>query len=482
MKIINMFKEMKLLNLLIITSCMLLLFSYNLYVNVIITILLFLLAIIIKTENLLYLFLLLSFFDDVLVLDWLGGSVSRIIIIIVLIRASLYIFREKCFINYKYILILLFFAMSVIVSFFTNYFSFECITIFLNVLALLLLLIVEENKNEKSETILRKIFSTILVSSVFACFFGLIHLNFLEESLSNFSVYRFNGTYEPNFMCFYIDIAIICLLGLQKYLNRLFFSIILGILVLFAGLTLSVTGILCLSIIFIVYFVHVRFNIEKVKKIVFPAFISVLAFFIINFVTPKINYFISSYWCADSAITENIGNVTVDEDTLNDSNENVAIEDNNANIDSEPNVEENKSGFEVRSEELADSFMEGDLDRLTSGRLPLAKAFLESSLRRNAFEFLFGNGPTTKMLFTNFFYKENYSHNSYMDILYNFGIVGFVIFVLFALKTLKGDKLFNKTISSEMSWYLKLLRVIVLIFGLSLSMYTKKMVLLLFFI
>ena len=93
----------------------------------------------------------------------------------------------------------------------------------------------------------------------------------------------------------------------------------------------------------------------------------------------------------------------------------------------------------------------------------------------------FGNGPTTKELFTNFFFKKNYSHNSYLDLLYNFGLIGVVVIITYISINIKSNQfLTNYNVLKEYNKWLKLIKIVILIYGLSLSLYTKRMVLLFF--
>ena len=491
-------QKIPLLHLLFYILILLLFFLYNDYVDLFIGIVIICCSIFIKLNNLMYLYLLLSFFDDVLILKYLGGSISRIILIVIILRSLYYIIKEKYEIDKKYISICLFFLISVIVSCISKTFTLECITIFINVFALVCLLIIMKNEKIETQQILTNIFQTILLSVCFACIYGIIHFNFLNEELSTLNILRFSGTYEPNFMCFYIDMAIISLLALSEQMNKYLYYILFSFLILFAGLTLSVTGIICLAIILLYYIVHKKFNKKEFIKVFIPSLIALLLFTPMNYLVS--NMFNLSKITNEITIIENsIENPEANQENNTENNGNTLSSDNNtdnsipeenasSNISEENASSENestteeKNSFEIRGEELKNDFFNGNWDKLTSGRLPLAKRFLEASFDRNIFQVLLGNGPTTKMLFTNFFYDYNYSHNSYMDLLYNFGIIGFILAIWFIINTIKNNYVFGNQVCNEYSWFIRALRILIILFGFGLSMYTKKMCLLILFI
>lgn len=486
MKFINKINLLSLKEMIFILGVILSFFSYSQYLDYVVTLIILLLAIFINIENLLYLYLCLSFFDDVLILDVLGGSISRIILFVLMIRSIFYLLKNKVFITKKYLSIIFFFLISVFVSIFLKKFTFECFTIFLNVLTLILLLVVTKHFESSKNQILENLFITVVVSVLFACFFGIIHNNYLlEEISSSLKIYRFSGTYEPNFMCLYIDMAIVALFSLRNKINEKKYYFLLILFIVFAGMTLSVTGLMCLFIVMICYFYQIRENKKDIIKVILSGVLAIIFFIPINYLISQIDTLrLHEVPNIQNEINQEISNSNSSEQETNQHqmidnyiDEN-SIDASNEDVNQADDIAE--SSFVVRINQLITDFSNGNFDQLTSGRLPLFKTFVCASFDRNIIEVLFGNGPTTKMLFTNFFYDYNYSHNTYADLLYNFGVIGFALVMCFIVNMFKQKQIYvsNKNYSNG----LFLMRILVLCMALGLSMYTKKMCLLFLFL
>ena len=94
---------------------------------------------------------------------------------------------------------------------------------------------------------------------------------------------------------------------------------------------------------------------------------------------------------------------------------------------------------------------------------------------------LFGNGLTDKKVFCPFFNKDCYSHNSYLDFLYNFGIIGFVLTCGYLFYKTKNNYFLSKNIiDSKYFTNIKIIRIMLLMYALSLTLYTKRMFLIFF--
>lgn len=118
---------------------------------------------------------------------------------------------------------------------------------------------------------------------------------------------------------------------------------------------------------------------------------------------------------------------------------------------------------------------------MTSGRTALIREFYNESMNRNWISVLFGNGPDTKTIHSEFFGREKYSHNTYIDFLFNFGIVGFIIIISYIFnKLIKGNFLYLE--DNLMRRNVKIVRFICILSALSLSLYSKRLFLLIFLI
>ena len=128
-----------------------------------------------------------------------------------------------------------------------------------------------------------------------------------------------------------------------------------------------------------------------------------------------------------------------------------------------------------RLKRIKELIYNGELDKITSGRLPLLKSFVKESFNRPVFSILFGNGLTIKKVFCNFFNKLCFSHNSFADFIYNFGIVGFFLILFYFFYKIKKNHFLGMDITeTKYSSNIKIIRIMLLIYALSLSLYTKQ--------
>ena len=79
---------------------------------------------------------------------------------------------------------------------------------------------------------------------------------------------------------------------------------------------------------------------------------------------------------------------------------------------------------------------------MTSGRLPIYRSFLKASFTRDLKEIVFGNGLSDEQLYCDFFGREKEAHNSYLNCLYNFGIIGFILVIVWDCSCDKKEHLF----------------------------------------
>lgn len=462
--------------------CSVICFGLNNYLDVIFVAFWSFLALKLNVKKMLYLFIFLSFFDDVFIVDILKGSANRVILLIILIKLLFLIIKKikEIKILRKDVLIILFFLISVLVGFFYSGFNFESITIFLNITVFVMFSIMLRDENKKD--IFFNLMKVILCAVIFSCLFGLLRWNFMNEITGEVSIIRFKGTYEPNFMCFYIDLAFLSALMLKEKLGKFVNYTIAVFLVACAGLTVSVTGILTLAMIFIIYLWINKTHFKSTfTYLFFIGFGAIIVFGGIQLGSRAVNNFTNMNNSSNNVIYEENGSEKNDKkeenNVIEDSSSDEQINENNPNNESETE----NNGIGERASELLSFIENKDLDKLTSGRLPLAREFISKSFDRPLIEVLIGNGPTTKMLFTNFFYKENYSHNSYLDLLYNFGIIGFLFSIFFIYKiTSKNYFLGEINCLGEYNKALKFFRLVILIYAFALSLYTKRMVLLFF--
>ena len=142
-----------------------------------------------------------------------------------------------------------------------------------------------------------------------------------------------------------------------------------------------------------------------------------------------------------------------------------------------------ESGIHARIRRIINQLENGKIDDLTSGRTALVRTFFKASFNRPILEILFGNNPINKKVYCDFFDRECFSHNSYMDCLYNFGIVGFGVIIGFLLyRTIKNIYVNTNITDCKYSKNIKIIRIMLLMCAVALTLYTKRMFLILFLI
>ena len=445
-----------------------------------------------NTENSLYIYIFLSFFDEVLQNKYLGGSISRIFMVVIATKLFLNIIKNKIRPNKTEIGILCFFIFSFIIGLITyKTISSEVVIILFNIFIFVLFSMnIKLNGVEEVDKFIEKLFFTIVIAVLNSIAYGLLNNLFLKEIDGTNIVYRFKGTYEPNFMSLFINLGIIALLAIKgKKIQKKLSYILCAIMVNANIMTVSMTGLATLVFILILYFIFNRENFkEEIKDIGIITILIILIFTGIQFYKKALDD-IKNIKLEEHSISSTIDK-TSQENILKDEKEELPMSSTMENANQEQSLQENtkdeieennKGNFEKRIEFLQEILKKGDVDRFTSGRLPLIKTFMKASLNRPVINILFGNDATTKELFSDYFGRNKYSHNSYIDILYDFGIIGFIISISYVFYITKKDLyLKNYLIDSEYKNAIKLIRIMLLIFSFALSLYTKRMLLVFF--
>lgn len=449
-----------------------------------------------KNEDVLCIYLYLSFFDEVLIWDKINGSISRIFMIIIFIKCFTYIIKNRVKPTKYHIGLVTFILISGIIGIYTNGISIELITTVLNIIIFVILsMTIKINDKSEIDIIIEKICYTIVIAVFNSVLYGLITNSFYREIEGKKIVYRFMGTYEPNFMCMYINLAILSLLTVKEKINSKIYYVVFSVLINSAILTVSLTGLGTLSVCILLYLIMNRKNLkEELKNIVIIIIISIIIMGGYNFIKFNIindqedvgeetQYINQSIETMDNreysySIIENEKN---EEENNNDNSaiNEINVIENSQEITSEmesSDIDKNKSQIIIRAERIFKLIINGDFDTLTSGRIPLVKTFIKESINRPVLNILLGNGPTVKTLYCSFFEKNCYSHNSYVDCIYNFGIIGFLIIMIYIFRKTKKNMYLNNDITdSKYCNSIKLTRIMLLMYALALTLYTKRM-------
>ena len=461
--IISIFKKNAFFRLLFELSIATLLFNVNIYLGIALFAIVIIEIIFSKNnENLLYAFVFTFFNDEILIVPWMGGSISRIIMAVVILKLIIHIIKNRIKPNKVQIGIMLFFVISCLVG--LNAIKEEAI-ILCNFLTFVLFSMVIKLKKNQLDKFIYKLFVTIIVGVSCGALYGILNVNFMEYNQGDKVIYRFNGSYEPNFMCLYLNVAILSLLSIRDKVKRICYYLVLSFLLLLVVLTVSFTGIAVLLASLFVYFIVFR---KKWKTVIMDylivAIITLLLFMglrVVKYESVILNYKVSNNMVTSKLpIKDTKKDVVVDDDVIDIQN---TIYSDNTIIDRI-----------IRSYKYLQA---GKIDELTSGRTALIRDFVSASFNRPIFNILFGNNPISKKVYSSFFDHDCYSHNSYLDLLYNFGVVGFIIIISFVLyKLIKNNFLGMNIKNSLYSLNIKVVRIMILLYIFTLSMYTHRII------
>lgn len=413
-------------------------------------------------EDTLLIYLFLSFFDEVLISDILKGSISRVIMVIIIIKSIIFIIKNKVKPNKYHIGISIFFVLSFIVGIITyKTISLEVLITMANILVFVMFsMCINIRDSEEKNKLVKKILLTIVFATLGSILYGICTNNFLLEYEGEKISYRFKGTYEPNFMSLYINLGIVSLLFLKEDIKYKWF-VILSFAIMFNAIiaTVSMTGLIAMAMIFVLYVIMQRKKIRyEIKDRAIIALITILIFGVIK-------------------VIPNTGVLNSDNNSKTENNISVEITNNENN----KNDENSGSGLINRLVFLKQKVIEGDWDRISSGRIPLIREFVGGSFNRPIGNILFGNDMTVKALYTRYLGGAECSHCSYIDFLYNFGIIGFLIIGGYIFIVTKKNIFMGQDISnSKHKNVIKFIRILLLIYAITLSLYTKRMILIFF--
>ena len=466
-KIFNELKNNSFKRIMIELSLLVVLFNINLYIGIaLLSIVLFEIIICKDYKNLLYIFLFLSFNDEILKLDILRGSISRIVMILIILKIAIKILKERIKPTSSEICVIIFFAISTIIGIIKMDSIVSSLISLLNIVVIVLFsIILKEKKKENIEQFIEKICYVIVISVLCGTFYGLLAGNFLGYMQGSEMVYRFNGSYEPNFMCMYINLAILSLITIKNKINKILYFVLVAFFININILTASMTGLLSLFVSLVAYF----FMFIKERKIIIKntliiAIIGILIFGVFKVLKPSYN---KNFIEGEHRI---INKVESEQDELESREklEDVDVEDD---------------AIAYRFKRINKLLEDGKIDEMTSGRTALIRTFIKASFKRPLINILFGNGITDKKIYTKFFGRKCLAHNSYADFLYNFGIVGFLLVIKYIFsKTIKNTFLSTNIINTMYCKNIKVIRILLLIYAFTLSFYTKRMFLIFFLI
>ena len=473
-KILDTLKTNQFVRILIELILLIMLFNVHVILGGILTSIILLEIILTKdNKNLLFIYLFLSFFDEVLIWEPIKGSISRIIMVTIILKLSIFILKNKIKPNKYQIGIAIFFIISFIVGIITyKGISLEVLIILANITTFLMLSMSINPKNdEEMDQFIKQLLLIIVWASLISIVYGMVTNNFLLEYEGEKASFRFKGTYEPNFMSMFVNLGIASLLFLKEDIKHRWYAYLgLAIMINANIATISITGLAVLGVILLIYVIMQRKQIRTQWK----EWLIIILLTVILFSVVKLASNINIQLVKNGPKIEN--NQTTDIVVEEPKIENNIVQD-------EPNKIENNNSILNRISFLIQKLFDGDWDRISSGRFPLMRTFWQAAFNRPIGNILFGNDMTTKILYTDYLGAAECSHCSYIDFLYNFGLIGFIVVNGYLLIITKRNIFLGRDVSnSKYRNVILLIRILLLIHMIALSMYTKRMVLTFFLI
>ena len=411
----------------------------NLYLNIISVVLLVGILSILNLEETLIASVFLFFFEKVTIIPFLGGSINRIVIGIGILRILYTYFKKKPKINKYYLWMFIFFTIYMIYGvFFSREYLMENTMLYLNIIFFILYgnYLASYKKEDKKE-IINSILKAIVLGTIFSIIYGLITQNFMLEKRAGFSHYRFNGTSDPNFLAYYINLALVIQLFNDKkiFVNKILNILVYIILIVGLVLTKSITGI-AFNIITILILLIVN-NRKKIKKYITSH-------------KRKVAILIAS-----CILVIGVGGYFVVKYNLNQYHYN----------------EENVMVGNNRIADILISIKNGDINRLTSQKTNDWSLYINQFCKDNIIIKLFGRGIQPVYLYSPYFKTLAASHSTYLDLLFCYGIIGMVAILVFIFNKIRKDLYLYMATNNKCINYL---RIVLLIYGIQLGIYTNR--------
>lgn len=418
----------------------------NIYMDSLALLLLLIIALFSNPKEILCSYVFLFFFEPVTEVAIIGGSINRILLIIGFISVIYHIIKEKVKIRKENIFITLFLTIFLGISIILNKIPrSENIVLYINIMFLVIYCnYMSSFRFFEKKKIVDDILNAIVYGVFFSIIHGLLFWNFDLEQRIGFTNWRFNGTNDPNFLAYYINLAVVVQIfktKSKKLIDKITNPVINMFLLIGLVLSKSITGIFINTVSFIILMIikHKerikKYYHEKKKKIIIYSSLLLIVL--------------------------GIGVFTIVKKNINE-------------------VYEDSFGNIVAKNRIADvllSLKNGDIDRLTSQKTRDWRLFWDNFKSGNTFVKFFGNGIQPFLIFSEYWGKKVSSHNTYLDFLNCYGLIGSIIIMWYIHTKVKNNIILLSNINNKVYRYV---RIILLIYGIQLSIYTNRIFLLMF--
>ncbi|KRF60811.1 hypothetical protein ASG99_07695 [Bacillus sp. Soil768D1] len=392
----------------------LLLISFNNKLDILIISLIVICYFFLNLKNNFYMYIFLMPFDEILVIPMLG-SIYRLLQLIIIFKFCYLTLKQRLDIKFNIVdIFLLLFLTGYIFCSIIIYRDINVLGLIINILIVIML---KQSISQNFVYHLTKIFKLFIFSTLIAIFWGLIHQNFILGGDQFISMMRFSGTQEPNVMALYINISILFLLYLKWELKKkapLFILLYIGLF-----LTVSMSGFMLNSIIICLFFLLNKNTFVNIKASIKYFFILLL--FILSIIILKDHLSVLDIPLA-------------------------------------------------RLQEKINYVLEGNLNSATTGRTELSNRYFNEYKQLDVHQkilgiFTFNNNNILTYFKLN---KMNVSHNTYIDMLFSFGILGMIVFFGYVFRTICLN------IKTEYFKCLLILKIVLIVSGFTLSMFSSR--------
>ena len=474
-----------------------LLFTLGTPVQIVLSALLFAATLCADWTSALGMYVFLFFMDEVTVAAWIGGSVSRVMQAALLVRIlAWYVGRLRTEgkaalrrVKRSDIALAAFAAWVVAMGLIEHGISTDTMSFAVNAgLFILLRPVVRALGAQETLGALVRYYVRGALASVLV---GLAQGRFIAMLLNDFtqSYARFQGTSEPNFMAAHLSLALNLHLSLAREKHRVPDVLITGVLGGALLLTYSMTGLLCFALTVVALLIVHRREWKALLGRALPAIpVALFCFALatgyvswrgvdafnrgmlvsdihesILYITPE------NYERMQEGATFDEVAVRASEATSQEEQERVVQEQEQALAN-----EAQGSALVIRIREALARLKEGDYDALTSGRYGLLKMKLSDYARLPLWQKALGTGPDATLTFQPAANQLNYCHNSYADMLYSTGFVGFAVIVLYLIHLQRRRLFAGERMTGETARALLMGRTSLLLSALVLSMHTSR--------
>lgn len=451
------------------------------------------------------LYILLFCFDPILPFPLLGGSVVRVMQGGLLLRLSwiwlhLHI-RPRRGEVIAGILCCISFAIGMTRGLQGDAFSF------LVNMGLFLLLRPVMRRQEDLPSVAAQCINAMAWSVLLALLWGICYRRFLAVPVGGLTLLRFMGTYEPNFMAAFANVAwigMLCLPPRKTWQDTL----LPGLLLLCLLLTFSVTAILVLVLVWCLMMLQKEGRKERFLRSVRCLLVAFPLFVCLTLLLPLLpdEASIAGATIAETETVANASQQPAETAVSTDPQDLVLLPEEYAayrvageeavayprplllmtpvaslRMDQAEALTGKSNLLMARIEDFLWCIRTGNWDLLSSGRLGLWHEKLKDFAALPLWQQLLGTGPAPTLTYMPLAYTLSYTHNSYLDMMYSFGILGFGLICFYLWRTTRQRRFMGVSLTgTSPGQALFFIRITLLLELCSLTFYLNRVVLFFF--